>query len=58
MNYAEKRSMPVRLQHLLWGEEKWLPNWLTNGHYTKEQLDKIIDDHIQTVMSRYKGRIT
>jgi endo-1,4-beta-xylanase len=57
MNYAEKRSMPVRLQHLLWGEEKWLPNWLTNGHYTKEQLDKIIDDHIQTVMSRYKGRI-
>lgn len=57
MNYAEKRSMPVRLQHLLWGEEKWLPSWLTNGHYTKEQLDKIIDDHIRTVMNRYKGKI-
>lgn len=57
VGYAEKRSMPIRLQHLLWGEEKWLPDWLKNGRYSKEQLYEIIDDHIRTVMSRYAGKI-
>lgn len=57
VNYAERRSMPMRLQHLLWGEQKWLPDWLKNGHYTKDQLYAIIDEHINTVMNRYKGKI-
>ncbi len=57
VNYAEKHNMPIRLQHLLWGEQKWLPDWLKNGHYTKDQLYAIIDNHINTVMSRYKGKI-
>lgn len=57
VHYAEMRNLPMRLQHLLWGEEKWLPGWLKNGKYTKDQLYGIIDDHIRTVMARYKGKI-
>ncbi len=57
MSFAEKNHMPVQAHHYLWGEEKWLPDWLKSGHYTKEQLLQIIHDHIQTVGTHYKGRI-
>lgn len=57
MDFAEKHNMPVQAHHFLWGEEKWLPEWLKNGNYDKEQLMKLIDDHIRTVGGRYKGKI-
>ena len=55
--FADENDMPVRVQHLLWGDEKWLPDWLKNGNYTPEQLQEIIRDHIATVGARYKGRV-
>lgn len=56
-SFAEKNHMPVQAHHYLWGEEKWLPDWLKNGHYNKDQLYQIMHDHIQTVGSRYKGKV-
>ena len=55
--FADENNMPVRVQHLLWGDDKWLPDWLKNGNYSKEQLLDIIHNHIATVMQRYKGRV-
>jgi endo-1,4-beta-xylanase len=55
--FASENDMPVRVQHLLWGDEKWLPDWLKNGNYTNDQLNDIIKDHIATVGERYKGRV-
>ena len=49
--------MPVRVQHLLWGDDKWLPDWLKNGNFTKEQLLDIIKNHIMVVGKRYKGKV-
>jgi endo-1,4-beta-xylanase len=57
VDFAEKHRMPVEAHHYIWGEEKWLPNWLKNGNYNREQLLKIMDDHINTVGQRYSGRI-
>lgn len=57
VNYAETNGMKMQAHHLLWGEEKWLPDWLKNGNYSKEQLDNLMHDHIQTVAGRYNGRI-
>lgn len=57
MAFAEANQMPVQAHHYLWGEEKWLPDWLKNGNYSKDQLMGIIKDHIMTVGGRYKGRI-
>lgn len=57
MAFAEKHQMAVQAHHYLWGEEKWLPQWLKNGNYTKDQLLAIIHSHIQTVGSHYQGRI-
>lgn len=55
--YAQTNHMAIQAHHLLWGEDKWLPAWLTNGNYTQPQLMNIMHDHIATVVGRYKGRI-
>lgn len=56
-NFATQHHMPVRIQHLLWGDEKWLPDWLQQGNFNREQLLDIIHNHIATVGARYKGRV-
>lgn len=55
--FADENDMPVRVQHLLWGDDKWLPDWLKNGNYTNQQLLDIIHNHISTVGQRYKGKV-
>jgi endo-1,4-beta-xylanase len=55
--FAEQHDMPVRVQHLLWGDDKWLPDWLTKGNYSKAELMDIIHNHISTVVAHYKGRV-
>jgi len=57
LTFTEANHMPVQGHHYVWGEQKWLPDWLKNGHYTKEQLHGLIKDHITTVGKRYSGRI-
>ena len=56
-DFADQQDMPVRVQHLLWGDDKWLPDWLKNGNYTKPELMEIIHNHIATVGARYKGKV-
>lgn len=55
--FAEQNDMPVRVQHLVWGDDKWLPDWLKNGDFTQPELMQILKDHITTVTTRYKGRV-
>ena len=55
--YAQTHKMPVEAHHLLWGEDKWLPEWLKNGNYSESQLATITQDHIANVAGRYKGKI-
>ncbi len=55
--FANEHKMPVRYQHLIWGDEKWLPYWLKNGTFSDEELLALIDDHIKTVGERYKGKV-
>lgn len=57
MAFAEKHNMPVEAHHYLWGEQKWLPNWLKEGNFSKQELDDLIRTHIMTVGGRYSGRI-
>jgi endo-1,4-beta-xylanase len=57
ISFAEANRMPVQAHHYVWGEQKWLPKWLTTGKYTKQELLDILHDHIMTVGGRYKGRV-
>lgn len=56
-SFADEHDMPVRVQHMLWGDDKWLPDWLKNGNFSKEELMGIIQNHISTVGTRYKGKV-
>lgn len=57
ISFAEAHNMPVQAHHYVWGEEKWLPDWLKNGDYDKQELLDLIKDHIYTVGKRYNGRV-
>jgi endo-1,4-beta-xylanase len=57
VNYAQRHHMALQAHHLLWGEEKWLPDWLKNNQYTPAQLMDIIHQHIATVSGHYRGQI-
>lgn len=55
--FAEANHMGMQAHHLVWGEEKWLPDWLKDGNYSSAQLMQLMHDHIATVTGRYKGKI-
>lgn len=57
LNFANSHNMPTEVHHLLWGDQAFLPDWLKNGSYTKEQLRQLMHDHINTVLSRYKSQV-
>ncbi|HSX07711.1 MAG TPA: endo-1,4-beta-xylanase [Candidatus Saccharimonadales bacterium] len=55
--FAQAHHMQMQAHHLLWGESKWLPTWLTSGHYSPDQLMDVIHNHIDTVVGHYRGKI-
>jgi endo-1,4-beta-xylanase len=57
MAFAKANNMPIQIHHLLWGEANWMPDWLKEGDYTKEQLLDMIRDHIYEVAGHYKGQV-
>lgn len=57
VTYADQNNMPIQAHHFVWGEEKWLPAWLKNSNYNKQQLLDILHGHIMTVGQRYRGKI-
>ncbi len=53
--FAEAHNMRVRGDNLLWGIHN--PQWLADGHYTEEQLRKLLQEHIRRVVEHYRGRV-
>ena len=56
-NFADENDMPVRVQHLVWGDEKWLPEWVTQEDMTNEELLNVLQKHIEGVSKKYTGRV-
>jgi endo-1,4-beta-xylanase len=57
VDFAQQHNMTIQAHHYIWGEEKWLPDWLKNGNYNKQQLMDIIHNHIDTMGKRYSGKV-
>jgi len=57
MAFAKANNMPVQIHHLLWGEEVFLPNWLKDGNYTRNQLLNIIHNYISNMVGHLKGQV-
>ena len=55
VNFAQSNGMLVRGHTLVWHVDN--PTWLTSGNFTRDQAIAILRNHIQTVVSRYRGRV-
>ena len=55
VEFAQKNNLMIRGHTLVWDHN--LPDWLTKSGYGKEEITKILKDHIQTVITRYSGKL-
>lgn len=55
VNLAEEHGMTIRGHTLVW--HQCVPDWLTNGRFTRTEAIELLRQHIHTVVGRYKGRI-
>ncbi|MGB7415183.1 MAG: endo-1,4-beta-xylanase [Thermosynechococcaceae cyanobacterium] len=53
--FAEAHQMQVHGHTLVWYRN--LPDWLTQGNWSRAELIAILRQHIETVVGRYRGRI-
>lgn len=55
VDFAERHGLAVNGHVLVWDQQ--LPDWLTQGHFSREQLKDILHDHIRTVVGHYRGKV-
>jgi endo-1,4-beta-xylanase len=55
VDFAQQNNIKVRGHTLVWHEQ--LPDWLKIGDYTSQELSDLLEQHIKTLVGRYKGRI-
>ncbi len=55
VDFAQTHNMQVRGHTLVWHRQ--LPNWLSQGNYSRDELISILRSHIQTVVGHYRGRV-
>lgn len=55
VGFAQAHGMKIRGHCLVWDHNN--PEWLTQGHFTAEQMSKLLQQHITTVMKRYAGQV-
>jgi endo-1,4-beta-xylanase len=60
VRWAQANALAVRGHTLLWHRPQWFPNWLNTydfGARPVQEAERLVTEHIQTVMRRYKGVI-
>jgi len=55
VEFAVRHGMKVRGHTLIWHQQN--PVWLTQGQFTPEQLAKLLETHIKTVVGHYRGKV-
>jgi len=50
---AKKNGQTVSATHLVWGYDKFLPSWLLNTNYSRDQYIGLLKNHIKTMMSHF-----
>jgi endo-1,4-beta-xylanase len=55
VTFAISHQMRVRGHTLVWHQQN--PPWLTEGRHTPEQLARILEQHIKTVVGHYRGKV-
>lgn len=55
MNFAKENNMEVRGHPLVWHYS--LPKWINEGNFSRDELIKILETHVKTLVGRYRGQI-
>ena len=55
VSFAQSNNQKARGHNLLW--HSYNPAWLNKGNYAAAQLNQILRDHINSVVTHYKGRV-
>lgn len=55
VDWAEANDMRVHGHVLVWHSQQ--PTWLREDRFSPEEIEAILENHIKTVVGRYKGRI-
>lgn len=55
VDFAETHRLKVRGHTLVWGWSN--PGWLNQNSFTTEQLQHLLQEHIEKVVTRYRGRV-
>jgi len=55
VDFAARHNMRIRGHTLVWHRQN--PPWLTSGDFTPDQLSKLLETHIKTVVGHYQGKI-
>ena len=61
LGWAERNRLAVRGHNLLWHQPKWFPAWLNShgfGATPRREAERVLTEHIDTVLGRYGKRIT
>ncbi|WP_433792375.1 endo-1,4-beta-xylanase [Actinoplanes sp. CA-252034] len=56
VNTALGNEQEIRGHTLVWHSS--LPGWLTGGTFTTDELKAILREHIQTMVTRYRGQVS
>ena len=61
VNRAKQYDMRIRMQALVFTgyfqDAPWLPAWLKNGTFSRDDAIRILENHIKTIMNHYKGKV-
>lgn len=55
VEFAMVNGLDIHGHTLVWSEAN--PRWVTQGNYSKAEIQTIMKEHIATVVGRYKGKI-
>ncbi|WP_411992470.1 endo-1,4-beta-xylanase [Agarivorans sp. DSG3-1] len=55
IDFAQENNMTVRGHALVWHIQN--PAWLDEGEFSKQEMLKIMEEHITEVVSHYKGKV-
>ncbi len=55
VDFAAASGMRLRGHTLVWHQQ--LPRWVTNGTWTAQSAQVLLEQHIKTVVGRYRGKI-
>jgi endo-1,4-beta-xylanase len=55
VRFAQVHQMKVRGHGLVWDHNN--PDWLAQGHFTTQQLSRLLHEHITRVMRHYAGQV-